>query len=65
MNPWDISGDAVTGGYIYEVSQGDQTFGERRCFKYPGVPDIRGYDDGFRQVMRQSTFADPVKGYPA
>jgi len=73
MNPWDISGDSVTGAYIYEVSQGNQTFGERRCFKYPAAADIRpqqvdyirGYDDGFRQAMRLSTYADPVKGYPA
>jgi hypothetical protein len=73
MDSTDVAGDAVTGGYIWEVSQGSQNFGERRCFKYPKasrirpeqIDYIRGYDDGFRQAMRLSTYADPVKGYAA
>jgi hypothetical protein len=73
MVPWDISGDAVTGGYIYEVSQGDQNFGERRCYKFPAAEDIRpeqtayirAYDDGFRRAMRQPQINDPDQGYPA
>jgi hypothetical protein len=70
MDSTDLYGDEVTGGYIYEVSQGGETFGERRCFKYPNASEIRPeqieyiryYDDGFRKLMRQATFA---KGYSA
>ncbi|HPG41588.1 MAG TPA: CotH kinase family protein [bacterium] len=73
MDSTDINGENVTGGYIYEVAQGEETFGERRCFKYPKAQDIRPeqvayikkYDDDFRRVMRRSDYNDPVKGYPA
>ncbi|MDZ7261704.1 MAG: CotH kinase family protein, partial [candidate division KSB1 bacterium] len=73
MKATDISGDAVTGGYIYQVSQEEPTFGERRGFVYPKAEDIRpeqvayirGYDDNFRKAMSQSTFADSILGYPA
>jgi hypothetical protein len=73
MDSTDISGEAVTGGYIYEVSQAGPEFGERRRFIYPGgdairpeqAAYIRNYDDGFRNIMTRSTYADPNTGYPA
>jgi hypothetical protein len=73
MDSTDISGDAVTGGYIYQVSQEEPTFGERRGFIYPKAQDIqpeqtayiRDYDDNFRKVMSQSMYVDPNLGYPA
>jgi CotH kinase protein/Secretion system C-terminal sorting domain len=69
----DNSGTAITGGYIYEVSQAGEEFGERRRFIYPKwsviTPEqtayIRKYDDDFRKVMQGSGFADPVTGYAA
>lgn len=69
----DVSGDAVTGGYIYQVSQEEPAFGERRGFVYPKATDIRpeqtayirNYDDNFRTIMSQGTYADPTLGYPA
>ena len=73
MDATDISGEAVTGGYIYEVAQGGADFGKRRRFKYPKATDIepeqaayiRQYDDGFRIMMARDNFADPISGYPA
>ena len=73
MDSADISGDAVSGGYIYEVSQSDSGFGKRRCLKYPKqkhvqpqqLAHVRKYDDDFRDVMKQSDYADPARGYPA
>lgn len=72
MLPTDISGDLVTGGYIYEVSQAGETFGERRRFIYPKFEDItpqqtayiQKYDDDFRAVMQGPNYADAVNGYP-
>ena len=70
--PTDNSGDLVTGGYIYEVSQTGETFGERRRFIYPKADEItpqqtsyiQKYDDDFRAMMQGPNFADPVQGYP-
>jgi len=73
MSPADLEGDAVTGGYIYEVAQSGPDFGLRRRFKYPKgdkiMPQqaeyIRAYDDGFRTAMAGPHCADPLMGYPA
>ena len=73
MDSADISGDAVTGGYIYEVSQSGLDFGKRRRLKYPKQKHvqpqqlvyIRKYDDYFRDVMTRSYYADSARGYPA
>ncbi len=74
MDSSDISGENVTGGYIWDVQQADGTdidFGERRVLKYP-KPDqvqpeqlayIKAYDDEFRRVMTRSYYDDPVRGY--
>lgn len=74
MDSSDISGEDVTGGYIWDVQQADGTdidFGERRVLKYP-KPDqvqpeqleyIKDYDDEFRSVMRRSYYDDGVRGY--
>lgn len=70
--PTDNSGDLVTGGYIYEVSQAGESFGESRRFVYPKFEDItpqqteyiKKYDDDFRLVMQGASYADPVVGYP-
>ena len=73
MDSSDVSGEAVTGGYIYEVSQAGPEFGERRRFIYPAgdvirpeqAAYIRNYDDGLRDVMNRNDSADPNTGYPA
>lgn len=73
MTPSDISGEAVTGGYIYDIAQSENDFGERRQLKYPKADEvqpeqmayIRKYDDNFRRVMEQDYYADPERGYPA
>ncbi len=73
MDSADISGEAVTGGYIWEVAQDGPDFGQRRRFKYPKPDDImpeqaayiRKYDDDFRRVMRRSSYNDPVSGFQA
>jgi hypothetical protein len=81
MSPEDNSGNALTGGYIYEVAKGwvsvEETLsgieGDTRRLKYP-KPDeitdeqrayITNYDDGFRNLAEQPDFADPVYGYSA
>ena len=70
----DIAGEAVTGGYIWDIQQADGTdveFGHRRVLKYP-KPDqvlpeqleyLRSYDDEFRAVMNRSYYDDPARGY--
>ncbi len=73
MDSTDISGEALTGGYIYEVAQTGPEFGKRRRFIYPRgdvirpeqAAYIRNYDEGFRDVMTQSAYADPNIGYSA
>lgn len=73
MSSEDNSGEEVTGGYIYEVAQNGASFGKRRRYKYPKSKDmteeqknyIRDYDEGFREVMAGSDYADPNKGYAA
>ncbi len=71
LSPIDTIGDAVTGGYIYQVAQSGIDFGERRRFHYPKGEDvhqkqydyIKGYDDSFRSIMAGSNYSDPVDGY--
>ncbi|RQW10204.1 hypothetical protein EH222_02795, partial [candidate division KSB1 bacterium] len=74
MDSTDISGENVTGGYIWDIQQADGTdidFGERRVLKYPKADQvqpeqlayIRDYDDEFRSVMQRSYYADPTRGY--
>ena len=73
MDATDISGFAVTGGYIWEVAQSGPDFGNRRRFKYPKSDDItpeqiayiRDYDNEFRRVMTRQHYDDPQTGYPA
>ena len=73
MDSTDIAGEAVTGGYIWEVAQRGEGFGERRRFKYPKddnivqeqIDYIRNYDDALRDMMQTSYYDDPVRGYPA
>jgi hypothetical protein len=72
MDTDDTAGDSLTGGYIYEIAQSGEDFGLRRRYKYPKADEItpeqkayiRNYDDGFRRIMRGSTYDDPVDGYP-
>jgi len=79
MDPEDISGDEVTGGYIYEIAKGwvpvnenlSRTEGDNRRIKYPKaslITDeqrayIAKYDDDFRSLMEQADFADSLSGY--
>lgn len=74
MTVQDISGDAVTGGYIWEVAhERPNSFGKRRELKYPKKDNvqteqldyIRKYDDDFREVMSGPGYADSLSGYPA
>ena len=72
LHPWTTDPDSIMGGYIYEVSQSADDFGERRGFRYPDAEDvnieqynyIKNYDDSFRAVMNQTNYADPKTGYP-
>jgi len=69
----DLSGDELTGGYIYEVSQQKDEFGKNRSFVYPSAKDIlapqriyiKNYDDDFRELMESPGYADPDTGYSA
>ena len=64
--------DSIKGGYIYEVSQSTSDLGERRSLVYPNPEDandeqfnyIINYDDQFRAIMEQPSYADPKSGYP-
>ncbi|RPH94371.1 MAG: T9SS C-terminal target domain-containing protein, partial [Calditrichaeota bacterium] len=73
----DIAGDAVTGGYIWDIQQADETDvvfgnnGNSRVLKYP-KPDevqpqqldyIRQTDDALKALVDRSYFSDPVRGY--
>jgi hypothetical protein len=81
MDPEDITGDEITGGYIYEIAKGwvpiDESLSRKeddnRRIKYP-KPDIitdeqRAYiakfDDDFRTLMEHPGYADLVNGYAA
>lgn len=68
----DVSGPALTGGYIYEFSErGDGSAGMLNLI-YPRPDEIGteqvdyivNYDGRFREIMRGSNLGDPVDGYP-
>lgn len=69
----DNSGADITGGYIYEVAQDGDNFGNRRRFVYPKSTNItpqqtsyiKSYDDNFRNVMVSPLMSDPLQGYAA
>ncbi|MCK3685326.1 CotH kinase family protein [Maribellus sp. YY47] len=75
LNPDEISGEDLTGGYIYEIAgqivgqYGE--FGEARRLRYPDIDDvapeqlayIRKYDDDFRYAMQQFNTNDPGQLY--
>lgn len=75
LNPDEISGEDLTGGYIYEIAgqiagqYGE--FGEARRLRYPDIDDvapeqlayIRKYDDDFRYAMQQFNTTDPGQLY--
>lgn len=69
----EISGEDMTGGYIWEITGFESSFGESRKIKYPKLVDIRpeqlqyikDFDDAFRNKMRASAsvYANPNSGY--
>ncbi|MFH1195865.1 MAG: CotH kinase family protein [bacterium] len=71
LNPDEISGEDITGGYIYEITGFGGDFGENRKLHYPAIDEItveqlnyiRDYDDNFRSIMNSTSFADPDNGY--
>ena len=73
MDADDIAGDSLTGGYIYEISQDGRDFGGRRRFVYPSANDvtpeqadyIRNYVESVHDVMNQTDYTHPQRGYPA
>lgn len=73
MNSTDVFGAALTGGYIYEFAARSEAFEGRRNLVYPQprrarpeqVAYIKNYDDHFRDVIRESNYADNDEGYRA
>lgn len=73
INPEDIEGDELTGGYIWEVTGFENDFGENRKLKEPDMDDIQPeqfiyiqtFDNAFRDKMRKSSkvYANPNTGY--
>ncbi len=77
IKPTDVSGDALTGGYIWAVQQADGTDvvfgsnGNMRVLKYPKAKDvqpeqleyIRKADDEVKALVDRSYFRDPERGY--
>ncbi|WP_258103274.1 CotH kinase family protein [Marinoscillum sp. MHG1-6] len=73
LYPYEISGEELTGGYIWEVTGFGNDFGEARRLKYPGIDVItneqlnyiRTIDDSFRYTMTQGSYvyANPNSGY--
>lgn len=69
----DISGEDLTGGYIWEITGFDPNIGERRKLKYPkydeALPEQIAYitatDDAFRakMAMNSDIYSDPDTGY--
>ena len=77
LNPQDITGESITGGYIYEVT-GFTTYktipgdiGFNRVMHYPKpneiasqqISYIKKYDNDFRSVMETSLYSDIIYGY--
>jgi len=69
----EISGEDLTGGYIWEVTGSDPNFGENRKLKYPKFSKvhpiqldyIKSIDNAFRNKMRSSSkvYSNPNSGY--
>ena len=67
----EISGDDLTGGYIYEVTGQGGNFGKSRLLKYPKIEDVQpeqlnyieAYDDNFRAIMQSEEYTDSISGY--
>lgn len=69
----EISGEDLTGGYIWEVTGSDPNFGENRKLKYPKFSKvhpiqleyIKSIDNAFRDKMRGSSevYSNPDSGY--
>ncbi len=69
----DISGEELTGGYIWEISGFGNDLGENRKLKYPVIADImpeqfsyiQSFDNAFRTKMRagSNTYSNPNTGY--
>ena len=67
----EISGEDITGGYIYEVAGQHNDFGYNRRIKYPKLDKIateqlnhiRNYDDSFRAAIYQDYSASPLDFY--
>ena len=68
----EISGENLTGGYIWEITS-KYNFGERRRLRYPKYDDvhpiqleyIKNFDDAFRAKMNSSPsiYSNPNTGY--
>lgn len=73
MDANDISGEALTGGYIYEYGLHGSHGLDKRILRYPKSEDVTpeqldyiwAYDAHFRQVMQSSQRAHPDTGYPS
>ncbi|MDZ7317399.1 MAG: CotH kinase family protein [candidate division KSB1 bacterium] len=77
LDTMDISGDAVTGGYIWAVQQADPTDvvfgnnGNQRVLKYPKANKVRPQqlayirqaDDFVKALVDKPYFSDPTRGY--
>ncbi|WP_340111843.1 CotH kinase family protein [Maribellus mangrovi] len=71
LKPEDISGEELTGGYIYEIAGQHNDFGLARRLRYPDMDDvmpeqlayIKKYDDDFRAAMQQFTTDNPGELY--
>jgi len=71
LNPDELEGEDITGGYIYEITGFHDDFGNNRRIKYPKPNNIhnlqlnyiRDYDDGFREMMEKDGWNDEQTGY--
>ncbi len=67
----EISGEEITGGYIYEIAGQTDHFGEARRLRYPNFEEvapeqlsyIKKYDNDFRKVMETLSSEDPASIY--
>ena len=67
----DISGEELTGGYIYEIAGQHDDFGFARRLRYPDFDEvqpeqlayIRKYDDDFRRAMASFSSDNPAELY--
>jgi hypothetical protein len=73
LRPGEISGEDVTGGYIWEITGFNANLTKSRNLKYPKfvkaepeqIAYITQYDDAFRDVMQSSNYMDKITGYNA